>query len=61
MKEYLPATVTQIAEFIGHSLDRSVIDKIADQMTFEKMRVNPGTNYGWATHRRDPKSPDLEI
>ena len=35
-----------------------MINKIADQ-TFEKMRVNPGTNYtiSWATHRRDPDAP----
>ena len=59
MKENLPATVTQIAEFIGHSIEQSVIDKIADQTTFEKMRVNPGTNYGWATHRRDPTAPSF--
>ena len=57
MKKDLPATVTQIAEFLGRRLDQSVISKIADQTTFEKMRVNPGTNYGWATHRRDPDAP----
>ena len=41
MKKDFPATVIQIAEFIGHSLDQSVINKIADLMTFEKMQVNP--------------------
>ena len=59
MKKDLPVTVAQMAEFIGRDLDQSMIDKIADQTTFEKMRSNPGTNYGWATHRRDPDAPSF--
>lgn len=57
MKKDLSAIVSQIAEFVGYTLEQSVINKIAHQTTFEKMQVNPGTNYGWATHRRDPDAP----
>ena len=54
MKKNLPIAVAQIAEFTGRSLDQAVIDKIADQTSFQNMQANPGVNYVWATHRRDP-------
>ena len=57
MKKDLPGAVALIADFVGHSLDQEVIDKIADKTTFGKMKADPGTNYGWATHRRDPNAP----
>ena len=57
MKRDLPSAVTQIAKFIGRNLDHKMINRIAAQTTFEKMQANPGTNYGWATHRRDPSAP----
>ena len=57
MKADLPLVIAQIAGFIGQDIDQKVIDSVAKQTTFKAMQGNPGANYAWATHRRDPTAP----
>ena len=44
MKVDLRGTVKSISQFIGYSLDESVIDRITEQSTFENMRSDPSAN-----------------
>ena len=44
MKADLRGTVKSISQFMGYSLDETVIDRIAEQSTFENMRSDPSAN-----------------
>lgn len=41
MKMDLPGSVKRISQFMGYSLEESVIDTIAEQCTIESMRADP--------------------
>ena len=56
MKKDPRGAVRAIAVFMGCDLKPEVVDSIAEQTTFEKMRSNDAANYSWLAHVHKPNS-----
>lgn len=54
MKKDLQSSIKQISEFMSHKLSKEIIEKIAEKSSFNSMKDDPGANYTWASHRRNP-------
>lgn len=48
IKKDLPGTVRKVADFLGQELEPEVVMNITRQCSFQGMKSNPTTNYGWA-------------
>ena len=54
MKRDLRSSIRKISLFMGVELSSDIVNKIADESTFSKMKNNPGANYTGVDHRRAP-------
>lgn len=47
MKKDCHALVKRIGEFLGYDMKEEVVDKVAEQTTFQAMKANPAANFEW--------------
>lgn len=56
MKKDLITAINTVCSFLGEQLSEETITKIAEQTTFEKMKLNPAANNSWMDDYRKNKS-----